>query len=198
MSSSTMGHRCLAGHIKERRYYRYFICRCSCDIKKSEAISSRALIETGKPCANYINFDDYTKQDVIKKTEETLRVEIIKDISLYDEPGYIYIYKVKDKNSGHLYKIGRSKSVGRRLEEWGKKCHYKAELVKALPEGKKCKYTHRAERLIHIELEVHRVDLLCDYCKQKHNEWFKSKKKIVCSVVKKWVDFMEKAYGFDE
>ncbi|KAF0502815.1 DUF1766-domain-containing protein [Gigaspora margarita] len=166
--------------------------------KKSDAISSRTLIKTGKPCANYINFNDYTEEDVSNQTEETLRIEIIKDISLYDEPGYIFIYKVKDKQSGHLYKIGKTKSVGRRLDQLKKKCHFNAELVKILPEGRKCKYTHRTERLIHIELEVHRIDLLCDCCKQKQNEWFKSKKKVVCSIVKKWVCFMEKACGFDE
>ncbi|CAG8829285.1 36395_t:CDS:2, partial [Racocetra persica] len=61
--------------------------------KKSDAIPSRSLIKTGKPCDNYINFDDYTEQTITKETEGTLRIEINKDISLYDEPGYIYIYK---------------------------------------------------------------------------------------------------------
>ncbi|CAG8833299.1 26608_t:CDS:2, partial [Gigaspora margarita] len=178
--------------------------------KHSEAISSGSLIKTGKPCDNYINFDDYTEQDVTKKTEETLCIEINKGISLYDDP-------VKDKKSDHLYKIGKTKSVGRRLEQWEKKCHYKAELVqvkekggmfsseevgvftifffvvkeqwekkchykaelvKVLPEGKKCKYTHRTERRIHLELEVNRVDLLCDCCKQKHNEGSSQRKRL--------------------
>ncbi|CAG8745414.1 4361_t:CDS:1, partial [Racocetra fulgida] len=67
--------------------------------------------------------------------------------------------------------------VDRRLEQWEKQCNYKTKLIKALPEGKKYKYTHHTERLIHLELEVYCVDLSCECCKQKHNEWFKSKKK---------------------
>lgn len=43
----------------------------------------------------------------------------------------------------------------------------------------KCKYTHRAERLIHIELtEKHRADAhVCKGCKNVHREWFKVEKK---------------------
>ncbi|CAJ0754372.1 21133_t:CDS:2, partial [Entrophospora sp. SA101] len=143
------------------------ILRCveitTTSLKKSEGTPSKSLVKTGKACDNYINFDDYAEKNITKKMEISLRIEINKDISLYDEPGYIYIYKVsnKEKKMNHLYKIGRTKSVDRRLEQWEKKCHYKAELIKALPDDKKCKYTHCTERLIHLELEVHRVDLSC-------------------------------------
>ncbi|CAJ0647369.1 2045_t:CDS:2 [Entrophospora sp. SA101] len=36
----------------------------------------------------------------------------------------------------HLYKIGRTKGKGQHLEQWEKKCHYKAELIKISPDGK--------------------------------------------------------------
>ncbi|CAG8816446.1 11149_t:CDS:1, partial [Dentiscutata erythropus] len=60
----------------------------------------------------------------------------------------------KEKNSDCLYKIRRTKNIEHRLEQWQKKYNYKVELVKALPESKKYKYTHCMERLIHLELEV--------------------------------------------
>ncbi|CAG8770319.1 24219_t:CDS:2, partial [Cetraspora pellucida] len=125
--------------------------------KKSEATPSKSLIKTGKPCDNYINFDDYMKQNITKETEVTLHVEISKDISIW-----LHLLLNKEKKSDHLYKIGRTKNVDRRLEQWENHCNYKVKLIQALPEGKKCKYTHSTERLIHLELEEYRVDLLCD------------------------------------
>ncbi|CAG8805954.1 23683_t:CDS:2, partial [Dentiscutata erythropus] len=116
--------------------------------KKSGAIPSRSFIKTRRPCDNYVNFDDYTEQNFTKATEVTLRVEINKDISLYDEP-----VVNKEKNSDCFYKIGRTKNIKYHLEQWQKKYNYKVELVKALPESKKCKYTHCMERLIYLELE---------------------------------------------
>ena len=43
----------------------------------------------------------------------------------------------------------------KRLDQWEKQCGYKAKLVTASA----CKYTHRAEKLIHLELKSFKVEL---------------------------------------
>ncbi len=49
--------------------------------------------------------------------------------------------------------------------EWKKRCKSEAELISK----QMCKYTHRAERLIHVELAKYNMDLsLCTGCKEFH------------------------------
>jgi len=73
---------------------------------------------------------------------------------------------------------------------------------------KRCKYSHRAERLIHIELgERFRADIeKCSGCGIVHREWFKvtgseeSKGGLigweeVKKIIVHWVTYIEKVYG---
>ncbi|CAG8806123.1 5399_t:CDS:2, partial [Cetraspora pellucida] len=66
----------------------------------------------------------------------------------------------------------------------------------------KCKYTHRVERLIHIELsEKFRVDLgKCSGCGNIHREWFQVRAgndgwEEVRKVIVHWMTYVEKHYG---
>lgn len=73
----------------------------------------------------------------------------------------------------------------------------------------KCKYTHRAERLIHIELGTRfKADVeKCENCGNLHREWFKVKAQNLGSnnamhgwedvrkVIVHWVTYVEKVYG---
>jgi len=73
----------------------------------------------------------------------------------------------------------------------------------------KCKYTHRAERLIHIELGARfKADVeKCETCGNLHREWFKVKAQNLRSnskmhgwedvrkVIVHWVTYVEKVYG---
>jgi len=104
----------------------------------------------------------------------------------------IYIVKQKGKKKKAFYKVGRAKDVEKRLKQWEKQCGYEAKLVTA----RKCKYVHRAERLIHLELENSKVELArCTGCDKVHNEWFNATKKEITNVVDNWVNYIDDVYG---
>ncbi|KAI0059105.1 hypothetical protein BV25DRAFT_1829432 [Artomyces pyxidatus] len=88
-----------------------------------------------------------------------------------DVDGYIYTFEIRDpdnKDVVHL-KVGRATNLTRRMDQWGKQCGSKeqilrgfwpggvhdqdATLMKGLVQaGPKGRYCHRVERLVHIEL----------------------------------------------
>ncbi|KAF0429470.1 DUF1766-domain-containing protein [Gigaspora margarita] len=76
------------------------------------------------------------------------------------------------------------------------------ERLEQLARIPKCKYTHRAERLIHIELsEKFKVDMgKCLGCGNIHREWFQVKSgnegwEEVRKVIVHWMTYVEKHYG---
>jgi len=129
-----------------------------------------------------------------------------------------------------LYKVGRSTNVHRRLYQWAKQCGYTPEFIELFPKDilssqeiilidreessslnfdkseffgsdPKCKYTHRAERLIHIELGARfKADIeKCKNCGNLHREWFKVQNTHGWDEVRKiivhWVSYVERVYG---
>ncbi|KAH3962116.1 hypothetical protein HBI82_181960 [Parastagonospora nodorum] len=115
-------------------------------------------------------------------------------------------------------KIGRANNVHRRMNEWTRQCGYNLSLVRYYPyvpssgtpsptpspgrrvSGgvRKVPHAHRVERLVHLELAEQRVVKSCEACGKTHKEWFEveaSKEGIkkVDEVVKRWVDWAEKA-----
>ncbi|RIA94703.1 hypothetical protein C1645_542590 [Glomus cerebriforme] len=161
-----------------------------------------------------------------------------KPIADKDEPGFIYAYRLlegpnSEKNSQYtLYKVGRTTNVHRRLYQWAKQCGYSPELIEMFPNVDiissfssqetllidseselletipRCKYTHRAERLIHIELGARfKADLeKCSTCGNLHREWFKVTAHAlgngimhgwddVRKVIVHWVSYVERVYG---
>ncbi|KAG9289750.1 hypothetical protein G9A89_014485 [Geosiphon pyriformis] len=77
------------------------------------------------------------------------------------------------------------------------------ELINAFINGPKCKYTHRAERLIHIELgdKYHANMPKCEGCGNYHREWFKLPASDLDDwdelrrVIVHWLTYIEKTYG---
>ncbi|CAG8652486.1 22530_t:CDS:2, partial [Cetraspora pellucida] len=191
-----------------------FAMRKSVDVKllDNRRQNYSSFIKTGKSNNSYVRNKDYIKDDVPHEIKILLRLELEKNISENDEAGYIYVFTVEDKekenrNSSRMfYKIGRCKNVDQRLKQWEKKCDYKAKLLESFPtEGCKCKYTHRVERLIHLELSKTKATLPpCPGCKEVHQEWFKGESisdskmpgwKEIRAVIVKWVTYAENVYG---
>ncbi|KAF9436261.1 hypothetical protein BGZ76_004443 [Entomortierella beljakovae] len=167
-----------------------------------------------------------------------LKRSMEKPISADDKPGYIYVYQLKDSSytdTHTLFKVGRTDNVTRRMNEWGDKCGKPPTLLEVFPEqgslapkdendlaetatrtagdnevtGLRCRYAHRVERLIHIELKpLHDKHHVCS-CNTKHMEWFKVPHKEGLSeeqqkqqawlqirrVIVHWMSYMEEVYG---
>lgn len=81
---------------------------------------------------------------------------------------------------------------------------YRAALITAFNAIPKCKYSHRAERLIHIELgDKYRIDYTkkCAGCGKPHREWFKVPVADcdgwdeVRRVIVHWLKYIDNAYN---
>ncbi|KAF9213399.1 hypothetical protein BGZ59_005396 [Podila verticillata] len=164
-----------------------------------------------------------------------LRRAMEKPVSDTDKPGYIYTYQLLEtrQNKSHtFFKVGRTDNVHRRMNEWSDKCGSPPILIEVFPEqgdlapksesdlaespiddkdltGLRCRYAHRVERLIHIELKpFHDKDHVCT-CKTAHREWFMVPHKAglkesqqmdqawqqIRRVIVHWMAYMERVYG---
>ncbi|KAG0045775.1 hypothetical protein BGZ83_009007 [Gryganskiella cystojenkinii] len=176
------------------------------------------------------NLPDYVQNKLRKAME--------RPVSDTDKPGYIYAYhllETRQTDTHTLFKVGRTDNVFRRMNEWSDKCGSPPRLIEVFPEqgslaphddndlsetasngagdndvtGLRCRYSHRVERLIHIELKpFHDKDHVCE-CKTNHREWFKvphqpglkDSQQIKQSweqirrVIVHWMSYMEKVYG---
>ncbi|CAG8470088.1 hypothetical protein C2G38_2221945 [Gigaspora rosea] len=169
----------------------------------SPPVQQKDLIIAGRSPNNYINGSDYIRKDLPDQTKNLLRLEMEKDISTSDEAGFIYMFTIvnSQNKSKQYFKIGRGKDVEKRLKQWEKKCSYNANLLEKF----KCKYTHRVERLIHLELSNIKVSLPpCSGCKEIHKEWFDgglisntkgSGLKAIKKVIQNWITFCDQVYG---
>ncbi|KAG0037110.1 hypothetical protein BGZ82_003136 [Podila clonocystis] len=164
-----------------------------------------------------------------------LRRAMERPVSDTDKPGYIYTYQLLEtrQNKTHtFFKVGRTDNVHRRMNEWSDKCGSPPILIEVFPEqgdlapksesdlvdsptddkdltGLRCRYAHRVERLIHIELKpFHDKDHICA-CKTAHREWFmvphrtglKDSQQMdqawkqIRQVIVHWMAYMERVYG---
>lgn len=117
-----------------------------------------------------IKFSDWIAEYLQPATQIALRAEMQKTRALSDVEGYIYAFEILDPNEKKLInlKVGRATNLNRRMDQWGKQCGSKEQilrgfwpggmgkegvpmkgLVQAGPKGPWC---HRLERLVHIEL----------------------------------------------
>ena len=121
------------------------------------------------------------------------------------------------KNNTMLLKIGRASNVQRRMNEWTRQCGYNLSLIRFYPymptsqsrpstsaamasplAPQKVLYTHKVERLIHLELAEQRVKRSCESCGKEHREWFEVSSsregvKKVDEVVRRWVGWSQRA-----
>jgi hypothetical protein len=54
-------------------------------------------------------------------------------LSIGEEPGYIYVYKISEKADEIFYKVGRTQNLTRRLYQWSRSCPYSPLLVEFFP-----------------------------------------------------------------
>ena len=112
-----------------------------------------------------------------------------------------------------LLKIGRASNVQRRMNEWTRQCGHNLSLIRFYPHIRsassqaglstppaspnapsKVPYSHKVERLIHIELADQRVKRSCENCGKEHREWFEVESsreglKRIDSVIRRWTDW---------
>ncbi|KAJ3021805.1 hypothetical protein HKX48_007687 [Thoreauomyces humboldtii] len=117
-------------------------------------------------------------------TRNRLCAELEKPVSRKDRPGFIYSYQLENEDakpsSAHygssMYKIGRTANIARRLSQWRTRCGYRPALVECFPPSRPIRFSHRCERLIHIELSERfgAGPVLCPgRCLEAHYEWFR-------------------------
>ncbi|KAK0210216.1 hypothetical protein DFS33DRAFT_1291476 [Desarmillaria ectypa] len=124
----------------------------------------------------WIDFADYIPSYLHPDTQVALRVEMEKARSQSDVEGYIYTFEIRNPDDSKTIqlKVGRAVNVVKRLNEWGKQCGSKEQVLRGfypgsvgdggdetslmkgrviLPEGgNEDVWCHRLERLIHLEL----------------------------------------------
>ncbi|KAK9469699.1 hypothetical protein V1512DRAFT_245133 [Lipomyces arxii] len=162
-------------------------------------------------------------QDVRAKYADLLARELKKPMSSADSTGYIYIYELAinttdraniDPDTVLFLKIGRAQNVAKRIDQWKVQCSHAVILTGHFPTptgGHRCVATHKAERLIHLELRsmfpcsadnaaVRPLKPsqpsefgICAVCGKRHLEWFAVRKRdahIVVRVISKWVEYV--------
>jgi len=60
--------------------------------------------------------------------------------------------------------------------------------------SERVKYTHRTERLIHIELERYKIKVKCS-CQRSHREWFRASEADIKDIIRNWITYMNDTYG---
>ncbi|KAI0261049.1 hypothetical protein BC834DRAFT_897807 [Gloeopeniophorella convolvens] len=118
----------------------------------------------------FIKYEDWIPSYLSTGVQASLRSVLQAEAAPSDVPGYIYAFEIldpADKEYVHI-KVGRTTNLNRRMDQWGKQCGSKEQvlrgywpggmgragvpvkgLVHAGPKGPWC---HRLEHLVHVEL----------------------------------------------
>ncbi|KZP32513.1 hypothetical protein FIBSPDRAFT_774423 [Athelia psychrophila] len=135
-----------------------------------------------KVAGRYIEFSDWIADYLQPETQLALRVEMEKPRSAADESGYIYTFEIRDPNTPQKVqlKVGRAVNLVKRIDQWGKQCGSKEQILRGwwpgviedadnsagiidltvgaslmkgrVKAGEKGPLVHRLERLVHLEL----------------------------------------------
>ncbi|KAG7086548.1 hypothetical protein E1B28_002497 [Marasmius oreades] len=126
----------------------------------------------------WVDFTDYIPNYLHPDTQVALRVEMEKQRSSSDIEGYIYTFEIRYPNPQNTIKlkVGRTNNVVKRLNQWGKQCGSKEQVLRGwypgtvdpdsddddtagqslmrgrVRAGGKGIWCHRLERLVHLEL----------------------------------------------
>ncbi|CAG8506928.1 5953_t:CDS:2 [Diversispora eburnea] len=199
-------------------------CQHHKQIMLEQAEIERALFVPGRSKITWVRF---------KETKRLLISEMEKPISDKDEAGFIYAYRLVEvgRTSNvprRLYQWSKHCGYTPQLIElfpdvnlsssfssqesmldsiFGELSLSNEESSEKLSKIIKCKYTHRVERLIHIELsEKYRADVeICSGCGTIHQEWFKVNESFdddrknhgweeIRKVIVHWITYVEKIY----
>ncbi|KAE9403324.1 hypothetical protein BT96DRAFT_1017035 [Gymnopus androsaceus JB14] len=135
----------------------------------------------GQGLQEWIDFADYIPPYLHPDTQVALRVEMEKPRSQSDVEGFIYTFEVRDPKDPTpptiSLKVGRAVNVVKRLNQWGKQCGSKEQVLRGwypgevdnesdeandtvgqslmkgrVKAGGRGVWCHRLERLIHLEL----------------------------------------------
>ncbi|KAJ3730296.1 hypothetical protein C8R42DRAFT_598835 [Lentinula raphanica] len=136
---------------------------------------------SGQGLQEWIDFADYIPPYLHPDTQVALRVEMEKPRSQSDVEGYIYTFEIRDPKDPSpptiSLKVGRAVNVVKRLNQWGKQCGSKEQVLRGwypgevdtdseeandtvghslmkgrVKAGGRGVWCHRLERLIHLEL----------------------------------------------
>jgi hypothetical protein len=143
----------------------------------------------------WVKFEDWIPSYLQAATQVALRIEMEKARTQSDVPGYIYTFEIRETRESETIKlkVGRAVNLVKRIDQWGKQCGSKEQVLRGFypgavePDnntgegntslmkgrviaGEKGPWCHRLERLIHIELS----DLTCN-CVYLDPSWPKIK-----------------------
>ncbi|KAI8340219.1 meiotically up-regulated gene 113-domain-containing protein [Chlamydoabsidia padenii] len=124
------------------------------------------------------------------RKRQQIQQEMVKPLSPKDESGYLYAYRLTSgprvsTDKYCYFKIGRTTNPTRRMGSVVQKCQHQPELLDILPApgrsfSRRCPFSHRVERLIHIELSamypITGNAFKCQGCGSEHREWFRVKR----------------------
>ncbi|KAK3846566.1 MAG: meiotically up-regulated gene 113-domain-containing protein [Linnemannia gamsii] len=234
---NTSGHRCKRKVKLDRPQEKGEVLMCH-DHEVNEEDEVVVHIEgKGGVLLQWLDVSVWVNPNLPDYVQNKLRKAMERPVSETDKPGYIYVYQLLETRSTDthtLFKVGRTDNVHRRMNEWSDKCGSPPILLEVFPEqgalapkddndlaenskaeddtvitGLRCRYAHRVERLIHIELKpFHDKHHTCP-CKTKHMEWFmipnqpglSEKQQLkqawvqVRRVIVHWMNYMERVYG---
>ncbi|KAF9152637.1 hypothetical protein BG015_004974 [Linnemannia schmuckeri] len=234
---NTNGHRCKRKVKLDRPQEKGEVLMCH-DHEVNDEDEVVVHIEgKGGVLLQWLDVSEWVNPNLPDYVQNKLRKAMERPTSDNDKPGYIYAYQLKETRSTGthtLFKVGRTDNVYRRMNEWSDKCGSPPILLEVFPEqgalapkdendlaetskpeddsvvtGLRCRYAHRLERLIHIELKpFHDKNHTCP-CNTKHMEWFmipnqpglSEKQQLkqawaqVRRVIVHWTNYMERVYG---
>jgi len=115
-----------------------------------------------------IEYGTWISRDLSEATKATLRAEMERTISKDDKEGEVYCFEILDPSTPEYvhFKIGRSCNLHKRLDTWSRQCSSRTQIPRGrypecsdgsllrgkLSAGEYVKFSHRFERLVHIEL----------------------------------------------
>ncbi|KAI8056210.1 meiotically up-regulated gene 113-domain-containing protein [Syncephalis plumigaleata] len=168
-------------------------------LPKSGDTSSKVTIPATPSSLSVGNVSEWLPSNAPDTVKARLIVEMAKPISKDDKDHKYYSIPIM------IYKIGRTGNLARRLTEWSKQCGYRPRIIDCFPnehtrstavqsnassialpttrsittkstrKHPKSPFSHRLERLIHLELmEQYKFSgISCQGCQTVHQEWFK-------------------------
>ncbi|KAF9483880.1 hypothetical protein BDN70DRAFT_903994 [Pholiota conissans] len=128
----------------------------------------------------WVEFEDWIPAYLQEETQVSLRVEMEKTRTQSDVKGYIYTFEIREPGDAEIIKlkVGRTVNLVKRIDQWGKQCGSKEQVLRGfypgtvepdedgnegslmkgrVKAGDKGPWCHRLERLVHLEL----ADLAC-------------------------------------
>jgi len=118
----------------------------------------------------FVTFEDWIPSYLQENTKTALRREMMAQRTAADEHGYIYTFEIRDpKNKEQIQlKVGRTKNLIKRIDQWSKQCGSKEQVLRGwwpgvakekqellkgtVVAGDPGPWVHKLERLIHLEL----------------------------------------------